>query len=202
VSPEGPTGPTIRAPARVGRRTKDLVKRLRPGDVAVIDHADLDATAAEDLVAANPAAVLNAARSITGRYPNSGPRLLLEAGVTVVDGLGSDLLDRVSDGRVLEITDGVISDDSGTIGRGDVLTLQSVDALLAKLRSEIDEVLAEFAENTVRHAREEAHLLAEGIRAPKTRTEFDGRHVLIVVRGPAFRSDLEALGPTCATSAR
>src|SRR5690606_29527043 len=143
--------------------------------------------------AANPAAVINAARSITGRFPNTGPRLLLEAGITLVDAVGSDLLDAVSDGEVLEIRGGVISSGSGDIGRGEVLTLAAVDDLVARLREQIDEVLAEFAENTVTHAKAESRRLVDGIRAPRTRTEFDGRHALIVVRGPAFRSDLEAL---------
>lgn len=193
AQPGDASPPPIRGPARVGRRTKDLVKRLRPGEIPVIDHADLDRTAAEDLIATQPAAVINAARSITGRFPNSGPRLLLEAGVNVVDGAGGELLDRVSDGRMLEIRGGVISDGSGELARGERMTLAEVNRVLAELRTEIDGVLAEFAENTVRHAREEAHLLAEGIKAPRTRTRFEGRHVLIVVRGPAFRSDLDAL---------
>ncbi|HEX2564636.1 MAG TPA: hypothetical protein VHK25_12000, partial [Acidimicrobiales bacterium] len=78
--------------ARVDRRTKRLVKRLRPGDVAVIDHADLDRVAAETLVDAAPSAVVNASQSVTGRYPNVGPLLLCRAGIPLVDDAGDDVL--------------------------------------------------------------------------------------------------------------
>ena len=74
---------TVRGAARIDRRTKDLVHRLRPRDVAVIDHRDLDRIAAEGLVEAQPGAVLNAAESSSGRYPNEGPLLLLEAAARV-----------------------------------------------------------------------------------------------------------------------
>ena len=81
VDPAAP----ITGPVRSDRRTKDLVTRLEPGDVAVIDHLDIDTVAAESLVAAQPAAVLNAAESSSGRYPNEGPLLLLRAGIPLVD---------------------------------------------------------------------------------------------------------------------
>jgi len=49
--PRPPEPPGIVGVARVDRRTKNLTKRLRPGDIAVIDHLDLDRVAAEALVA-------------------------------------------------------------------------------------------------------------------------------------------------------
>ena len=67
--------------ARVDRRTKNLTKRLQPGDIAVIDHADLDKVSADALVRVRPAAVVNASASISGRYPNLGPQILVEAGM-------------------------------------------------------------------------------------------------------------------------
>src|SRR5690606_21632128 len=81
-----PAGPGINGTARVDTRTKSLTKRLRPGDIAVIDHLDVDRVSAEALVACRPAAVLNAARSTSGRYPNLGPDILVEER----DALGED----------------------------------------------------------------------------------------------------------------
>src|SRR2546427_7828264 len=83
--------PEIRGTARLGRRTKELVRRLRPGEIAVIDHRDLDRMAAEDLVESGVKAVVNVAPSITGRYPNQGPLILTRAGGRLVDVPGAPL---------------------------------------------------------------------------------------------------------------
>src|SRR6202044_1408392 len=101
--------------ARVDLRTKVLVKRLAPGDIAVIDHPDLDRVSADELIAARPAAVVNAARSITGRYPNLGPRLLLEAGIPVVDDVGKDVLSRVTDGASVRLDKDILYNSSDQV---------------------------------------------------------------------------------------
>ena len=72
---------SIYGSARLGRKTKQLVKRLGAGDVAIVDHADLDRIAAEDLVATGVRAVVNLSPSSTGRYPNTGPLHLAGAGL-------------------------------------------------------------------------------------------------------------------------
>src|SRR5882757_10442640 len=90
-------------PARADRRTKDLVKRLCPGDIAVIDHADIDRVAAENLIRAAPSAVINAATSFTGRYPHVGPLLIAEAGIPLVDDVGPEVLDLLDEGEELRI---------------------------------------------------------------------------------------------------
>src|SRR5215467_14972936 len=83
--------PGIVAVARVDSRTKALVKRLAPGEIAVIDHPDLDRVSADELIACRVAAVVNAAKSITGRYPNLGPGLLLNAGIPLIDDVGREV---------------------------------------------------------------------------------------------------------------
>src|ERR1700728_2206616 len=95
--------PGIVGVARVDSRTKVLVRRLEPGDIAVIDHPDLDRVSADELIACRVAAVVNAARSVTGRYPNLGPRLLLDAGIPLVDDVGRDVLARVADGDIVRL---------------------------------------------------------------------------------------------------
>src|SRR6188768_2788431 len=101
------------------RRTKSLTKRLRPGDIAVIDHEDLDRVSAEALVACQPAAVLNAARSTSGRYPNLGPEILVGAGIPLIDDLGPDVMGIV-EGRALRIVD-------GSVYQGDELVAEGVE---------------------------------------------------------------------------
>src|SRR3954453_4665226 len=93
--------PGVTAVARIDRRTKRLTKRLQAGEIAIIDHVDIDRVSGEALVACGAAAVVNVAASISGRYPNLGPSILLEAGVPLVDGATPELFERVADGDVI-----------------------------------------------------------------------------------------------------
>src|SRR5260370_13796187 len=95
--------PGILAIARVDGKTKALVKRLAPGDIAIIDHPDLERVSADELIACKVAAVVNAARSITGRYPNLGPRMLIDAGIPLVDDVGRDVLTRIQEGALVRL---------------------------------------------------------------------------------------------------
>src|ERR1700691_600973 len=83
--------PGVTATARLDQMTKSLVNRLCPGDIAIIDHADLDPPGADALIGSHVAAVVNASRSITGRYPNRGPQHLLAAGIPLIDDCGPEL---------------------------------------------------------------------------------------------------------------
>jgi uncharacterized membrane-anchored protein len=184
----------VRGRARLGRRTKDLVKRLRAGEVAVIDHADLDRVAAEDLAASGVVAVLNNRASSTGRYPNIGPLILARAGVPLIDFDGIDLFEELGDGDELTIEGPVLSREGARIGAGARLTAGETEQRLERQRERIDEALAAFATNTIEHIREESELLSGQIDFPPVRTDFRGRQALIVVRGPDYREDLAALG--------
>ena len=188
------TGPVTRGPARVGRRTKDLTKRLAPGDVAVIDHVDIDRVAADALVAARPVAVLNAAPSTSGRYPNAGPGILLEAGICLVDGLGPQIMD-LADGAQVEIRGGDVVVGGTVIAQGVQQTAATIEADLAAAREGLSEEIQRFAENTLGYLQREKDLLLDGVGVPDVRTGFEGRHVLIVVRGYHYREDLAMLRP-------
>lgn len=180
--------------ARLGERTKHLVKRLRPGEVAVIDHLNIDRIAAEELIEAEVAAVLNAAPSTNGRYPNTGPLMLVQAGVRLVDAPGAGLFELIEEGDEVTVdADGVVSVAGEEVLRGEVLREAELERQLAEQRARIDEALAEFAENTVAHVRQETDLLAGAIDFPPTKASFRDRHVLIVVRGERHRRDLKAL---------
>jgi len=177
---------------RLGRRTKDLVKRLRPGEIAVVDHVNIDRIAAEELVATGVRAVVNAASSSDGRYPNAGPLLLVRAGVALIDVEDGDPFELLEDGAEATLAGGVLSSGGHEV-RGQVLDVAELERRLATQRERVDEALAEFAENTVAHVRQETDLLTGAVEFPPTRTVFRDRQVLIVVRGEGHRSDLKAL---------
>jgi uncharacterized membrane-anchored protein len=185
---------TARGTARLGRRTKHLVKRLGPGDVAVIDHLNIDRIAAEELIATGVGAVLNAAASSDGHYPNTGPLLLARAGVLLVDVEEGDPFELLRDGDAVAVSHGgVVTAGGEQVLRGRALGVVELERQLDAQRERVDEALAEFAENTVAHVRQETDLLTGSVEFPPTRASFRDRHVLIVVRGEHHRRDLKAL---------
>jgi uncharacterized membrane-anchored protein len=179
--------------ARLGRRTKDLVKRLGPGDIAVIDHVNIDRIAAEELIASGTRAVINAAESSNGRYPNAGPLLLARAGIALIDAPGEDLFELLRDGEEVRIEGDAVSVNGEEVMRGRPLGVEELERRFDEQRERVDEALAEFAENTVAHVRQETDLLTGAVEYPPTRASFRDRHVLIVVRGDGHRSDLKTL---------
>ena len=184
--------PGLSGPARVDRRTKNLTKRLRPGDVAVIDHEDLDRVSAEALVACRPAAVVNASSSISGRYPNLGPEILVAAGIPLVDHAGPDVM-AIKDGTTLTLEDGALLSDGASVGSGTLLDGEAVQDAMTLARAGLSDQLEAFAENTMDYLRKERELLFDGVGVPDIRTDLDGRHVLIVVRGYHYKEDLQTL---------
>lgn len=180
-------------PARVDRRTKDLVKRLRPGDVAVIDHKDLDRVAAEGLVEAGVLAVVNAAPSISGRYPNVGPLLVTAAGIALLDGVGPEVMDVVKEDSVVSLDGNRLLLDGEPIATGVRQTLRSVEAEYERSKKSLGDELELFALNTLEYLQRERHLAIEPVTLPDIRTQITGRHVLIVVRGFDYKDDLAHL---------
>lgn len=188
-----PVDGLINGRARVDKRTKDLLVRLQPGEIAVIDHPDIDRIAAEGLVQKQAAAVINASRSSTGRYPNLGPLLLCSAGVHVIDEAGPEVM-RLSEGARLVLRDDRILRPDGTeVARGKVLTLEDVERTIDVAKQGISVELERFAENTIGYIKDERDVLLEAARLPEVATDFHGRHVLIVVRGYDYKEDLAAL---------
>ena len=181
---------------RLDRRTKNLTKRLRPGEIAVIDHVDLDRVSAEALVACRVAAVVNAVPSVSGRYPNLGPGILLEAGIPLIDAVGEQIFSQVKEGDRVTLDAGLLLDPEGAVlAEGTRVTTDLLEAQLQVAREGLSDQIDAFTENTMRYLREEKELLLEGIGVPEIRTSIEGRHVLIVVRGYDYRSDLDALRP-------
>ena len=181
--------------ARLGKRTKDLTKRLRPGEIAIIDHEDIDRVAAEALVEREPAAVLNVAASTSGRYPNAGPRILVDAGIVLVDSLGDEVFEGIRDGERITVEDGRVLLEGEPIAEGARQDDASVTASQEASREGLSEQLELFAENTMEYMLRERDLLLDGIGAPEVATRIDGRPVLIVVRGYHYKEDLATLKP-------
>jgi uncharacterized membrane-anchored protein len=139
------------------------------------------------------AAVLNAAPSSAGRYPNAGPLMLAQAGIRLIDAPDAGLFDLLKDGdKVRIVGDAVFLGDEEVL-RGRVLQVPELERQMQEHRERIDEALGEFAENTVAHVREETDLLTGNVAFPPTRASFRDRHALIVVRGDRHRRDLKAL---------
>lgn len=181
--------------ARLGRRTKELVKRLGPDDVAIVDHADLDRVSAQELVESGVRAVVNVSPSTTGRYPNPGPLELVRAGVRLVDVPGAALFDELADGEVVQLDGPTLRRNGTVLAEGTILDAPALEVSLAEHQSRVAHALEEFAENTLLHLREEAGTLAAGIEVPQLRTRLRDRHVLVVARGPGYKSDLRMVRP-------
>lgn len=186
-------GVPYEATARVDKRTKDLIMRVRPGEIAVIDHEDLDRLSAEGLVRARVGAVVNASASISGRYPNMGPLLIAAAGIPLIDGCGPKVLDAVEEGVEVRVVGGVVFVGDRAIAHGNPQTLDTLESSLEEAKQSIGVELERFAENTLAYMRQERDLIIEGVRVPETRIDFEDRHVLVVVRGYDYRQDLQAL---------
>jgi len=188
-------GKDIAGPARLGRRTKLLVKTMRPGAVAVLDHRDLDRVSAEDLIAAGVLAVLNCSPSSTDAYPNMGPLLLVQAGIHLVDLPDDAIFDAVADGERISIHGGEVRRGGEVLAIGEVQEPDAVRAATDDRRREIGDALEAFAQNTIEHMLEERELLSGRIELPRFDTDFRDRPALIVVRGVDHQKDLRALRP-------
>ena len=183
----------VTARARADRRTKDLVKRLGSGEIAVINHADVDLVDADALIDRGIVAVINAAASFTGRYPNLGPLQLVRAGVVLLDEVGVGLLERVGEGEVLTIDGGRVLIDGDEVASGHRRSEEELVELVDHARSNVGEQLEMFAANTLEYLRRERHLATDSPDLPPTGIDFKGRQTLIVVRGIDFKEDLGAL---------
>ncbi|MFB3881353.1 MAG: putative cytokinetic ring protein SteA [Armatimonadota bacterium] len=179
--------------ARVDRRTKHLLHRIGPGEIAVISHADLDAPCASALVERRVAAVVNAQRSISGRFPHPGPGLLVHAGIPLLDQVGEPVMDRLRDGEEIEVVEGAVRAGGRTIAEGVLMTPAELERQLEEAKRNVADEMARFVENTLSYVRQEHSLLFDAFPALELRTRIKGRHCLVVVRGQGAAGDLRAV---------
>ncbi len=182
----------LRGPARCDRRTKALIKRLKPGDIAVIDHADLDGLAARALADARVAAVVNAQPFISGKYPNRGPSVLAAAQIPLFQLSGPAQFTHLRDGAALSV------DAAGGLCQSeafvDALTLwdeAKIAEATAAARANLGAELEKFARNTLQYLDADKDLLLDPTDVPALRrVKLSGRHALVVVRGEGYKEDL------------
>jgi uncharacterized membrane-anchored protein len=181
--------------ARLDKRTKHLVKRLSPDDIAIIDHTDLDRVSAEELLESGVRVVVNVADSQSGRFPNPGPLTLVRGGIRLIDAPGAPLFDAVTDGELLTVRGASLFRNGSCLATGTAMSPEGLALSLAEQQGRVTEALESFAENTMQYLREEGKLLTEGIDFPQLRTRFRDRQALVVARGPGHKRDLRIVRP-------
>lgn len=183
----------VEAPIKVDRKTKRLAKRLTGGEIAVINHKDIDEVAANSLVEGKIKLVINASQSISGRYPNKGPGILVDKNILIVDNVGEELFDNLQEGQIIEVIDGKIYRDEELLGQGEVLDKDEVDNKIKLAYENLAVELDRFIDNTIDYAKKEKGLILGEVEIPKVSTDYKNRHVLIVVRGQDYKQDLSTI---------
>jgi uncharacterized membrane-anchored protein len=176
--------------ARLDRRTKRLVKRLGPDDIAIIDHRDIDRASAEELLESRVRVVFNVSPSVTGRFPNVGPLSLVRGGIRLIDCPGAELFEDVKEGESLVVRGAGLYRNGTRLAAGHLHTEDELERALAEQRARVTDALESFAENTLHHVRDESKLLSEGVQIPQLKTSFRDRHALVVARAPEAKRDL------------
>jgi len=183
----------ITGTVKIDHKTKRLVNRLEPGDIAIINHEDIDEVAALGLTSKKIKAVINAAKSITGRYPNPGPSIILDANIPIIDNVGQQIMSCLEGSKATIIDSGEIYIDGELVAKGEFLTTDKVIDQMEEAKSNIENALDKFIDNTLEYAKREKYLIMGGVEIPYTQTSIKGRHVLIVVRGNNYKEDLAAI---------
>ena len=186
--------------ARVGPRTKDLAKRIGRGEIAIIAHRDLDRIAAESLLDAGVAAIVNADESVSGRYPNGGPERVAAAHVPLLDAVGSEVMTLVHDGDVVEIRDSALWRDGEKLATGEPLSAEEIEKRMAAARLRIGTELRSFARNTLEYIDKEAEQTFQLPVLPPLRTQIRGRHALVWCAGSTTNTTFAPCGHTSAST--
>lgn len=177
---------------KVDKKTKNLVKRIKPHEIAVIDHADLDEVAALSLVRARVKAVINAQSSITGKYPNTGPLIIIQHHIPLIDEVGPQVLS-LKDRQKIVIKDDKIYCDNKLLATGVRETKESVIKAMELSKANMYLNVEKFVNNTLFYAEIERDLILGNLEIPDLKVKFDGRHTLIVIRGKSYQEDLRAV---------
>jgi uncharacterized membrane-anchored protein len=185
--------PGVTGVARVDRRTRELLRRLSPGDIAVLDQVDLDRATADALVEAEVVGVVNASPSISGRYPNLGPEILVSAGIPLIDSVGCELLRSVKEGTKLRLHEGGVYIGERQVASGVAQTPDSVADLMIEAKAGMSTQLEAFSANTIEFLRRERTLILDGVGVPEVRVPIRDRHVLVVAGGNGHAEDLKHL---------
>jgi uncharacterized membrane-anchored protein len=187
--------PGVAGTARVDRDIDRLLRRIGPGDIVVMDALDLDRITADALVEADVVAVINASPSISGRYPNLGPEVLVANGVTLIDEAGPEIFKKIKDGARIRLHNGGVYAGDRRIALGTERTAEEIHELMLEAKSGLVAHLEAFAGNTIEFIRSESPLLIDGMGIPDIDVDLHRRHVVIVAEEPNAADDLKALKP-------
>jgi uncharacterized membrane-anchored protein len=185
----------LRGKAKKDEKTKNLIDRLSPNDISVIFHQDLDEIAAMQLVEKKVKAVINAAPSISGKYPNQGPKILSDAGIPIIDHIGDHIFNQINENDLIEIINNELYVNHNFLSTVKFLNKEEIESKMQQADNNIQRVLDEFINNTLTFAQQEKKFILESPRLPKISCKMEGRHVLVVVRGKNYREDLKAIRP-------
>ena len=183
----------VEAPIKVDRKTKKLAKRLSAGEIAVINHIDIDEVAANSLVERKIKLVINAAPSISGRYPNKGPKILIDNNILIIDNVGENVFEELKEGQVIEVNNGQIYRDGQFIGSGEVMDKSVVEQKTKIAYENMSVELDRFIDNTIEYAKREKGFILGETEIPKMATDYKDRHVLVVVIGQDYKEDLATI---------
>ncbi len=192
LSRSGRELPGLTGLAKVDRHAEALARRVGRGDIAVFDQVDLDRRTADALVAAGVAGVVNAAPSISGRFPNLGPEILVAAGIVLVDGAGAEVL-RIKDGSRLRLHEGRVHVGDTEVACGVEQTANSIADLMIEAKSGLSAALESFSANTIEFLRHERSLIIDRVGVPDVEVPIRGRQVLVVAAGYNHTAELAAL---------
>ncbi len=185
--------PGVVGVARVDRRTGGLLRRIGPGDIVVLDQVDLDRSTADSLVEAEVAGVVNASPSISGRFPNLGPEIVVAAGITLIDGVGPEVLRAIKEGSKVRLHEGGVFLGEREVGRGTHHTIETIADLMIEAKAGMSAQLEAFSANTIEFLRRERTLILDGVGVPDLRVSIRGRQVLIVAPGRSHAEELASL---------
>lgn len=183
----------IKAPIRIDRKTKNLAKRLTGGEIAVINHIDIDEVAANSLVEGKVRAIINVDQSISGRYPNKGPSILSKKNIPILDNVGMSVFETLKEGDYIEIIDNKIYYEDKEIGEGELLDGAKIKEKLKICYDNLGNELDLFIDNTIEYAKKEKGFILGDLEIPKMETKFKNKHALVVVRGHNYKEDLSTI---------
>ena len=185
--------PGVTGIARVDRRTGDLLRRIGHGDLVILDQVDLDRATAEALVDAEVTGVVNASPSISGRFPNLGPEIVVGAGIVLIDGVGTEILRAVKEGSKVRLHEGGVYVGDKEIGRGTEQSIETIADLMIDAKAGMSAQLEAFSANTIEFLRRERTLILDGVGVPELNATIRGQQVLIVASGRDHEEDLRRL---------
>lgn len=187
--------PGVTGTARVDKDIDRLLRRVGPGDIVVLDVLDLDRMTADGLVDAGIAGVVNASPSISGRYPNLGPEVLVANHITLIDNAGQEIFKKIKDGAKIRLHDGAVYAGDRRLVHGVERSDEEIADLMHDAKIGLVAHLEAFAGNTIEFIRSESPLLIDGIGIPDIDVDVYRRHVVVVADGPGAEEDLKALKP-------